>query len=615
MRRKRRWVLVLAVSAAALAAGCGGGGGGDGVGNPPPPVDPPGAAVLSLEIGLKQLRFTWPAVSGGTSYQLLANPDGASGFTQLGADIPGGDAGVDVDVSVHQHDWPNARYMLDACNAGGCTGSNEVGTTPGDALEAIGYFKNSNHEAGDNNAAVAMSADGMTMAIGAPGEESAATGIDGDQADNTAGGAGAVYVFRRIAGEWTQVAYLKASNAEAGDGFGGSAALSADGRTLAVGAPDEDSSSLGVDGDETDNSSASAGAAYVFVQDEAGSWSQRAYVKASNPESGDFFAHVLALSRDGDTLAVASVFEDSAAIGIGGDESDNSASSSGAVYVFRQDLAGVWSQRRYIKASNTEAVDSFGSSLALDGSGNVLAVGATLEDSAATGIDGDFTDNSANAAGAVYIYTGNDDSDVWHFLDYVKAPNTDANDQFGSGVALDDEGRTLAVVAPQEDSAATGVDGDQDDDSTGNAGALYVYERSGATWAFQNYLKASNPEIGDLFGFGMTLSGDGNTIAVTAGGEDGGSSGVGGDETDNNVDAAGAVYVFRRDDGESPWSPRAYVKATNPDDGDRFGSRLALSADGGTLAALSRTEASAATGIGGNQNDDTAPFAGAVWLY
>ncbi|MGH8251387.1 MAG: FG-GAP repeat protein, partial [Steroidobacteraceae bacterium] len=579
------------------------------------PVDPPGAAVLSLEIGLKQLRFTWPAVSGATSYQLLANPDGASGFTQLGADIPGGDAGVDVDVSVHQHDWPNARYMLDACNAGGCTGSNEVGTTPGDALEAIGYFKNSNHEAGDNNAAVAMSADGMTMAIGAPGEESAATGIDGDQADNTAGGAGAVYVFRRIAGEWTQVAYLKASNAEAGDGFGGSAALSADGRTLAVGAPDEDSSSLGVDGDETDNSSASAGAAYVFVQDEAGSWSQRAYVKASNPESGDFFAHVLALSRDGDTLAVASVFEDSAAIGIGGDESDNSASSSGAVYVFRQDLAGVWSQRRYIKASNTEAVDSFGSSLALDGSGNVLAVGATLEDSAATGIDGDFTDNSANAAGAVYIYTGNDDSDVWHFLDYVKAPNTDANDQFGSGVALDDEGRTLAVVAPQEDSAATGVDGDQDDDSTGNAGALYVYERSGATWAFQNYLKASNPEIGDLFGFGMTLSGDGNTIAVTAGGEDGGSSGVGGDETDNNVDAAGAVYVFRRDDGESPWSPRAYVKATNPDDGDRFGSRLALSADGGTLAALSRTEASAATGIGGNQNDDTAPFAGAVWLY
>ncbi|MGH8252150.1 MAG: FG-GAP repeat protein [Steroidobacteraceae bacterium] len=614
MRRKRSWTRSVLLTAAALAAGCGGGGGGDGVGNPPPPVDPPGAAVLSLEIGLKQLRFTWPAVSGATSYQLLANPDGGSGFTQLGADIPGGDTGVDVDVSVHQHDWPNARYVLDACNAGGCTGSNEVGTAPGDALEAIGYFKNSNHEAGDNIGAVALSADGMTMAIGAPSEDSAATGVNGDQLDDSASAAGAVYVFHRIDGEWAQQAYLKASNTGTNDNFGVSVAVSADGSTLAVGAMGESSGATGVGGGQADNSVTFSGAVYVFVQDEAGSWTQQAYVKASNPDPSDFFGSRVALSGDGGTLAVSADEEDSAATGFGGMESDNSAAGAGAVYVFARDPAGDWSQQAYVKASNTDATDGFGDNLALDGSGNTLVVAAINEDSAATGIDGDQDDDSSLNAGAAYVLT-RDAGGSWSQQAYVKAPNTDSADSFGWAVALSDDGNTLLVAAPGEDSSATGVNGNQANNSVGNAGAAYVYARVGETWTFQSYFKASNPEVGDLFGFGLALSHDGNTIAVNAGNEDSGASGIDGNQADNNVDAAGAVYVFRRDDGLAPWSQRAYVKASNPDDSDFFGSELALSADGSTLAALSRTEESAATGIGGNQNDNTAPFAGAVWLY
>ena len=110
------------------ACGRGGGGGGGGDDGPPSPY-PPGAATLSLGIGLKQLRFTWGVVDGATSYRLLANPDGASGFTQVGDDFSAGERNFDVDVAVHLHDWTNARYMLDACNADGCTGSNELGTT------------------------------------------------------------------------------------------------------------------------------------------------------------------------------------------------------------------------------------------------------------------------------------------------------------------------------------------------------------------------------------------------------------------------------------------------------------------------------------------------------
>ncbi len=78
--------------------------------------------------------------------------------------------------------------------------------------------------------------------------------------------------------------------------------------------------------------------------------------------------------------------EASAATGINGDQIDNSAVEAGAVYVFTRDAAGVWSQQAYIKASNTDAEDFFGISVAL--LGDTLAVGAPFENSAATGIDG-----------------------------------------------------------------------------------------------------------------------------------------------------------------------------------------------------------------------------------
>lgn len=604
MRQKRHSPAWTLLAAASLAASCGGGGGG---GDDSPPVpDPPGAATLALEIGLKQLRFSWPAVTGATSYQLLANPDGASGFTQVGADIAGGETSVDLDVSVHLHDWANARYMLDACNSSGCTGSNELGTTLDDMLEAIGYFKNSNHEAGDHVTSVELSADGQTLVIGSPGERSAATGIDGDQADNSATSAGAAYVYRRIDGVWAQQAYLKASNAEAFDHFGVTAALSADGRTLAVGASGESSNASGVNGDQDSNLFSGAGAVYVFVRDDNGEWSQQAYVKASNPGIDDEFGFAVDLSADGDTLAVGAPFEDSAPV--------TTFPGVGAVYVFHRDSASSWSQRAYIKASNAAEGDGFGYSVALDGNGEVLAVGAPFEDSAATGIDGDQDDNTASGAGAVYVYAGNHDTNDWQLTAYVKAPNTESFDQFGH-VALSDDGSTLVVGAPGEDSSANVINGDQADNGSSDSGAAYVFGRSGATWQFQAYLKAPNPERAFVFGASVLLSRDGTTLAVGAPNESGGSSGVGGDPMDNNVTDAGAVYLFRREDSAAPWNLHAYVKATNPDIGDRFGSALALSADGGSLAAGSGSEASAATGIDGDQSDNSAFSAGAAYLY
>jgi cysteine-rich repeat protein len=278
-----------------------------------------------------------------------------------------------------------------------------VFTRSGTTWRQEAYVKASNTDANDDfGVSVALSADGSTLAVGANAEDSAATGIGGSQADNSAGNAGAVYVFTRSGTTWSQQAYVKASNTDAFDQFGQSVALSSDGSTLAVGAFLEDSAATGIGGDQVDNSLANAGAVYVFTRSGT-TWSQEAYVKASNTGGGDAFGQSVALSADGSTLAVGALSEDSAATGIGGDQADNSAGGAGAVYVFTRN-GTTWSQGAYVKASNTGANDQFGGSVALSADGTTLVVGALREDSAATGTGGDQADNSSSSSGSVYVF-------------------------------------------------------------------------------------------------------------------------------------------------------------------------------------------------------------------
>lgn len=206
----------------------------------------------------------------------------------------------------------------------------------------------------------------------------------------------------------------------------------------------------------------------MFTRNDANTWSQQAYVKASNTGAGDRFG--IAVDLDGDTLAVGAYLEDSEATGIDG-INNNAVDGSGAVYVFTRDLSSAWSQQAYVKASNTGAGDRFGRALGLDG--NTLAVGAYLEDSAAIGVNGTEADNAAQDAGAVYVFT-RDAGGAWLQAAYVKASNTDGDDQFGLIVAL--SGDTLAVGARPEDSAATGVNGDASDNSATDSGAVYTLD-------------------------------------------------------------------------------------------------------------------------------------------
>ncbi len=336
-----------------------------------------------------------------------------------------------------------------------------------------------------------------------------------------------------------------------------------------VGADDEDSDPTVGEGD---NSFASSGAAYVFTR--TGTvWTQQAMLKADNAGDGigddvDFFGYSVAIAGDGATIVVGAWGEDSASGG-------GTASNSGATYVFFLDT-GVWTQQAMLKASDAQAIDSFGYSVAI--SGDTVVAGAHLEDTSGTN------------AGAAYVFTRT--ASVWTQQTKLSASNAEGGDNFGYSVAISSD--TIVVGARWEDSSSIGT---ETDNNASRSGAAYVFIRNGINWPQQAYLKASNPESNDIFGYSVAIAG--NTIVVGAYSED-----------DLAIDS-GAVYVFTRTAGT--WTQITSLKASTPDNGDQFGRSVAISGD--TLAAGAQNEDSNATGIGGDQSDNSAVDSGAAYVW
>jgi hypothetical protein len=469
------------------------------------------------------------------------------------------------------------------------------------------YIKASNAGAYERfGEATAISADGSTLAVSAIFEDSSATGIDGDQDDFAAPNAGSVYVFVRSGDGWAQEAYIKASNTEAADRFGRTVSLSSDGNTLAVGAMSEDSASTGVNGDQDDNSIGNAGAVYVFAR-QGSEWSQQAYIKASNTGGeldGDQFGHDVGLSGDGNTLAVGAVSEDSAAKGVDGDQSDNSLADAGAVYVYTRNGA-TWSQQAYIKSEARDAGQTFqgllfGYSVGLDESGDTLAVGAY---------------NEGSNRGSIYVFARNNDR--WTQQSRLTASNAEIGDALGTDVAVSADGLTIAGGAFDEDSSLIGTPpGDQgsDDQPTDNAvGAVYVFVNRDGEWSQQAFIKPTHAQANQHFGWSLALSADAGTLLVGAHFEDGGARGINGEQQDASAEDAGAAYLYKRNGTQ--WTPVAYLKASNTHEYAEFATAVSLSANGDLIVIGAPRESSSATGIGGEQNDLSAPESGAVYIY
>ncbi len=470
-----------------------------------------------------------------------------------------------------------------------------------DPVAQQAYMKASNTEWGDRFG-WATAASGATVAIGAANEDGGATEVNGNQGDNSMPEAGAVYVLVREGTNWSQQAYIKASNTESNDYFGWSVALSGD--TLVVGAGYEDSGATGVNGDQGDNGADRAGAVYVFVR-EGTNWSQQAYLKPSNTIADHRFGWSVAIS--GDTIVAGAVGDPSNATGVNGDDSSTGAPYSGAAYVFVREGTN-WSQQAYLKASNTEQYDLFGGRVAI--SGDTIIVGAQEEDSAATGVNGEQYSGDAAESGAAYVFVR--EGTNWSQQAYLKASNTDAGDSFGGAVAI--AGDTVAVGAGGERSGASGVNGDQDDDSVEYAGAAYVFVREGTNWSQQAYLKASNTDTNDRFAR-VAIAGD--TLVVTADSEASAATGIGGDQDDNSQSDAGAAYVFAREG--TNWTQVAYVKASNTPRCRYFGgggSGMPVAMSPGEILIGAYAENSAATGVNGDQYSVSYVYdAGAAYLF
>lgn len=406
-----------------------------------------------------------------------------------------------------------------------------VFTRSGNGWQQQAYLKASTPHAGDQfGFSVALSGD--TLAVGAVTESSNATGIDGNQADTSAAGSGAVFVFTRAGSTWTQQAYIKASNTRAGAEFGKVLAL--DGTTLVVGSAAETSNAVGINGNQADVSIDGAGAASVFTR--AGStWSQQAYLKASNNSApGMAFGSSVAIS--GDSLVVGALNERSSAVGVNGNAADTSTQGAGAAYVFARS-GSTWSQQAYVKASNTRANAFFGYSVALHK--DTLAVGAIRDSSGASGVNGNQIDTSTAAAGAVYVFTRT--AATWAQQAYVKASNNAVDLVFGTALAVRND--TLAIGATHESSKGSGINGLQSDASMTWAGSAYLFGRSGSTWTQHAYLKASNPVADAQFGSSVVLTDD--TLAIGAVREPSKASGINGGQADTSLVGAGAVYVLR----------------------------------------------------------------------
>lgn len=348
---------------------------------------------------------------------------------------------------------------------------------------------------------VALSDDGSVLVVGAPNEDGASNGVGGDPSDNTLSNSGAVFVFRRSGGMWTQEAYIKASTSDSYDYFGDPVAVSGDGDRIFVGGTFEDSAATGINaGGQADNAADAAGAVYVFRR-ASGTWIQEAYIKASNTDPRDFFGSAIAVDRAGRRLAVGARGEGSAASGVGGDQSSNALVSPGAVYLFSR-TATTWAQEAYIKASNTRSGFGFGVSVSLSRAGDVLAVGAPGEDGVSRGVGGSQASSPyTGGSGAAYVFRRS--GGTWRQEAYLKASNADPEDGFGLAVAVAGAGDILGVGADGEASDATTIDGDQHNNHVRSAGAAYLFWRTSTGWRQVAYLKDPASAQGTQFGRGL----------------------------------------------------------------------------------------------------------------
>jgi hypothetical protein len=359
-----------------------------------------------------------------------------------------------------------------------------------------------------------------------------------------------------------QQAQLTASDGAASDWFGNSVAIS--GNTAVVGNPQHDVGGY-----------ADQGVAEVFTRSGT-TWSHQWWLIASDGEASDLLGCSVALV--GDTAVVGAPCDDAGIV-----------TNQGSAYVFVRS-GTTWSEQQKLVASDGNASDFFGYSVAL--SGETAVVGARWDDveinpqqgsayifvrsgttwseqQKLTADDGDDDDDfgwsvaisggtalvgayhddvSGNTdQGSAYVFLR--DGTTWSQQAHLTATDGAASDNFGQSVAL--SGGTAVVGAHADD---VGANTDQ--------GSAYVFTRSGTNWSEQQKLVASDGASDDWFGVSVTLVGDSAIVGAPS------------DDVDS-VLGQGSAYVFAR--SGTTWSQQAQLNSSDGAAGDQFGYSVALS--------------------------------------
>ena len=294
--------------------------------------------------------------------------------------------------------------------------------------------------------AVALSGDGNTMVVSAPAEESNASGINGDEHNDSLNNSGAVYVFERNGINWAQTAYIKANTSIEGEEFGGSTteslqdstrsensvSISDNGNLIAIGTPKSDENAGRVDLYEKQN----------------GQWEHIERLEASNKRGNAGFGASLHLAGNGESIVIGASRQDSATAEINPNNEEELISNSGAIYVFKKTNTG-WEETDFIKASNPSRHDMFGHQVKISYDGTIIAASAPWEDSNATGVGqtSDLDEGEMENSGAVYVFH-REENGTWLEHSFIK---TSINDKrlirSGFQIALSGNGQSLYVSA------------------------------------------------------------------------------------------------------------------------------------------------------------------------
>lgn len=341
-------------------------------------------------------------------YRRQANTWQASAFVQGSGAINGDNFGWSVDLS------DDGRTLAVGATQTSSLTLNPRGTDDGRAFvfqEQNGLWTEQASLRSDNpgtrnrfGRSVALTADGNTLVVGAPGDASAGIGVfPAPLTDTSSPFTGAAHVFQRTGAVWARTAFVKGANNTGAPQFGDAVDISADGQTLLVGASRADLDRSGMFGNVLSNS----GAAYVYAAS-AGSWVQTAMLRAPVPANDDFFGETVSLSGDGGTAAVGARLQDEAGLGVGHTGPGLRLSDFGAAYAFTLNGTG-WGPAVVLKPSDPINVAGswHGRSVALSGDGRTLAVGANNHDGDGSGIQSDPTrgqNMTTLSSGAVYLY-------------------------------------------------------------------------------------------------------------------------------------------------------------------------------------------------------------------